>query len=63
MANVPGEAVKIHVSVDLFYLCRQTTYLNALRVCLDNAGLTDAAENRNNCLKNNKQSQQTFVAV
>lgn len=45
MADVPGEAVKIHVSVDLLYLCRQTTYLNALRVCLDNAGLTDAAKN------------------
>ncbi len=29
------------------------TYLNALRVSLDNAGLTDTARNQNNCLKNN----------
>lgn len=29
------------------------TYLNALSVGLDYAGLTDAAKNQNNCLKNN----------
>lgn len=32
------------------------TYLNAICVSLDNAGLTDAAKNQNNCLKNNSSN-------
>lgn len=37
------------------------TYLNALRVGLDYAGLTDAAKNQNNCLKNNTNNHSGYA--